>query len=134
MNTTQIYDSYEDFLNRADKSLNGVSQFFANCNPNYEEQNKTNKGCWDCHNCEKCSECVSCNFCEDCSNCNYCLFSTECENCDYCTKCRRCNKCTKCKGCKECFLCHNCEYLEDCSEYTADKDRKKNNGINFYME
>ena len=39
---TQIFKSYEDFLNRADKSLNGVSEDFAAAHPDFEKDNETN--------------------------------------------------------------------------------------------
>ena len=46
MYKTQIFETYQDFLSREDKEINGVSPEFAEANPNYKEDNKTNKGCW----------------------------------------------------------------------------------------
>ena len=49
--TTEIFETYEDFLKREDKKVNGVSAAFAENNPNWEEDNKTNIGCWNCSDC-----------------------------------------------------------------------------------
>ena len=68
---TKIYKSYADFLNRADKSINGVSEDFAAEHPDFEKDNESNSGCWncyDCQNCESCKWCVSCELCEWCEN------------------------------------------------------------------
>ena len=66
--TTQIFESYSDFLRREDKNINGVDKDFANAYPNYEEQNETNNGCW---NCSRCSGCSDCSDCSDCSGLKY---------------------------------------------------------------
>ena len=68
---TKIFKSYEDFLNRADKEVNGVSEDFAAKHPDYEKQNDTNIGCWncyDCHYCEFCEYCESCQFSKSCKS------------------------------------------------------------------
>jgi len=54
---TKVFDTYKAFSNREDKSVNGVSQRFAEENPNWQEMNKTNKGCWNCQNCNSCDNC-----------------------------------------------------------------------------
>jgi hypothetical protein len=61
---TQIFNSYIDFLNREDKEINGVSKDFAELNSDFEKQNETNKGCW---NCSYCSDCSYCSYCSKCS-------------------------------------------------------------------
>ena len=67
---TKIFESYEDFLNREDKNINGVSEEFAAKYPDFEEQNDTNTGCWNCYNCLNCYNCVNCYACESCSSCS----------------------------------------------------------------
>lgn len=52
---TEIFKSYLEFLRREDKTVNGVSPEFAEKHPDYEKQNATNKGCWDCSRCSGCS-------------------------------------------------------------------------------
>jgi len=47
---TQIFKNYDDFFERQDKNINGVSEEFAKKFPNYAEMNQTNTGCWDCYN------------------------------------------------------------------------------------
>jgi len=42
---TQIFNSYQDFLNREDKTVNGVSIEFSIIHLNFAEQNKTIEGC-----------------------------------------------------------------------------------------
>lgn len=74
-NKTQIFNSYQDFLARSDKALNGVSKQFAENNPNYEKQNESNYGCFDCSLCFRCfdcSDCSRCSLCSDCSDCSDC--------------------------------------------------------------
>lgn len=69
---TLIYDTYEDFLRRGDKSLNGVSQEFAEQNEFYAVMNRSNKGCWNCIDCMCCVDCRECTHCNNCTNCDSC--------------------------------------------------------------
>ena len=62
---TKIYPDYQAFLARANSEENGVSKAFAAKNPDWEEQNKSNKGCWDCSRCSDCSDCSDCSCCKD---------------------------------------------------------------------
>lgn len=54
---TTIFKNYSEFLSRADKNVNGVSQEFADENPEFEKENETNKSCWNCSGCSDCSRC-----------------------------------------------------------------------------
>lgn len=75
---TLIFESLEDFENREDKSVNGVSLKVAGSNPNFEEENSTNEGCWNsvnCRHCVECKECVDCSFCEECIESQGCVHS-----------------------------------------------------------
>ncbi len=58
---TEIFENYQDFCNRSDKTLNGVSAEFARRNPNFKKDNKTNEGCWNCLNCRACLNCSDCS-------------------------------------------------------------------------
>ena len=69
---TEISKSYEDFLNRPDKNVNGVSPEFAKKNPDWEEDNATNTGCWNCKSCDSCYFCKSCYSCNSCDSCKSC--------------------------------------------------------------
>jgi hypothetical protein len=69
---TQIFKNYEEFSARSDKSVNGVSEEFANLHPNWDEQNLTNKSCWNCRNCKNCENCIECISCENCIECSEC--------------------------------------------------------------
>ncbi len=73
MNKTNVYKSFEEFKARPDKSDNGVSEDFAKSNPNYQNDNATNTGCW---NCEYCWDCRNCRNCIDCV---YAVKRTGCE-------------------------------------------------------
>lgn len=53
--TTQIFKSRSEFTLRKDKSINGVSQSFADENPKWVED-RENKGCWNCSGCSDCSD------------------------------------------------------------------------------
>ena len=74
---TKIFKSYEDFLNRPDKNVNGVSPEFSEKNPDWEEDNATNKGCWNCYSCKSCESCYSCKSCKSCYFCNFCYYNTK---------------------------------------------------------
>jgi hypothetical protein len=45
---TQIFSTYRYWVNRDDKSLNGVSHEFADRHPNWLEMNAANTGRWNC--------------------------------------------------------------------------------------
>ena len=66
---TKIYSTYAEFSEREDKTINGVSPEFAAQHPNWEQDNKTNTGCWNCTSCEGCIECVWCSGCIECVWC-----------------------------------------------------------------
>lgn len=55
--TTKVYSNYKEFTSRENKKENGVSKEFAEENKNYEVDNKTNEGCWNCSGCSYCSGC-----------------------------------------------------------------------------
>ena len=104
---TKIFKSYDEFLNRKDKSLNGVSEGFSKNNPNYLIQNKANVGCWNCSHCDDCSHCSDCFRCSDCS---------DCFRCSHCDDCHDCSHCSHCSGCFRCSHCDDCFYCSDCSD------------------
>ena len=62
---TKIFKTREDFLNREDKDVNGVSEEFAKDYPDYEKKNETNEACWNCSDCSCCSDCSGCRGCSD---------------------------------------------------------------------
>lgn len=76
---TQIFKDYLEFCNRADKDLNGVTQEFANSNPNWAEE-KNNKGCWNCYDCYGCSRCSDCYDCYVCYVCYVCYGLSNTDN------------------------------------------------------
>lgn len=69
---TQIFKTFEDFLNRKDKAVNGVSAAFAVAHPDYLKDNESNTGCWNCVNCSDCRSCAHCSDCRSCAHCAYC--------------------------------------------------------------
>ncbi len=96
---TVIFKTYEDFQNRTNKLLNGVSPEFANTSPDYHCMNLTNVGCWDC------VDCTNCSYCE------YCTDSVDCEHCVYCISCNNCHSCTSCMASSDCTDCNACIQL-----------------------
>ncbi|GAB2959192.1 hypothetical protein GCM10027048_28130 [Hymenobacter coalescens] len=90
-NSTRIYPTFRDFLQREDTSLNGVSPEFAAQHPDYAAQNATNTGCYDCSGCSDCSRCSGCSDCYDCYDCSYC---SDCSRCSYCYGCYDCSGCS----------------------------------------
>ena len=57
---TQIFKSFAEFTNREDKDVNGISEAFASKHPDFEKDNDTNKGCWNCLACRNCRNCWNC--------------------------------------------------------------------------
>ena len=82
---TKIYESYADFLNREDKTINGVSEDFASEHPDFEKDNETNVGCWNCYDCKYCE------FCENSYNCMFCISCVSCVSCYDCISLNRAN-------------------------------------------
>jgi len=69
---TKVYETYEQFASREDKSANGVSPAFAEKHPDYEKENESNVGCWNCIYCNHCSYCRDCEGCQNCKDCKAC--------------------------------------------------------------
>ena len=88
--STQIFESYEAFSQRKDKTINGVSQAFAEQHDIYERDNQTNLGCWNCLTCRQCINCI------DCEKCTFCLGCRVCEESRSCIDCTRCDHCDQC--------------------------------------
>jgi hypothetical protein len=105
---TKVYRSYEEFLLRKDKSINGVTKSFLkekemSLNMAIED-NQNNKGCFNCYRCNRCDSCVNCIDCEDLYHCKdtyHCYDSSHLDDC-YC--------CQRCKHCKSCNDCSDLEY------------------------
>jgi hypothetical protein len=91
---TQIFATYYDFLKRPDLSINGVSPQFVERNPQYAEQNASNKRCWNCSGCSGCSGCSDCSGCSGCSGCS---------DCSGCSRCFDCSDCSDCYSCSDCY-------------------------------
>jgi uncharacterized protein YjbI with pentapeptide repeats len=64
----KIFKNFDEFKNRANKRINGVSPEFAKKHPNYQEDNLYNLGCWNCTNCKYCIDCDSCTNLDKCLN------------------------------------------------------------------
>jgi hypothetical protein len=92
---TQIFYNHEAFLNREDKSINGVNQLFVRDNPNWEQDDRCT-GCWNC------IHCINCTNCDDCSNCVNCIECTSCFDSSYCVGCNSSNDIQDCVGCAQC--------------------------------
>lgn len=117
MRKTEIFSSIGAFMERTDRSLNGVSSEFVAQHPNWEEMNATNNGCWnceDCVNCANCERCIRCSYCfacEDCYDCARCVDSYCCYHCVRCVdgnESRGCTDCYHAVCCTDCTNCHGC--------------------------
>ena len=102
---TRIFKDMIEFENREDKTVNGVSPDFAIMHLNYEDDNNTKTGCWNCE---------SCDHCENCSNSEHCRYSTGSKNCSYCDENINCTHNTECTNCKDCEHCDDCFDCVDC--------------------
>lgn len=87
-NKTEVFNSYEDFLKRKDKSINGVCKKFIAIAPNYKKDNKTNTACWNCEGCINCNNCINS---ARCVGCEYCVDCIDLTNSSYCRECERSN-------------------------------------------
>lgn len=67
----KIYSSYEEFLKREDKNINGVTQDFYDSFKG-KISLKNSYGCWNCNKCYNCYDCVNCYNCEVCLQCENC--------------------------------------------------------------
>jgi hypothetical protein len=120
--STSIYQDREAFRNRTDKDENGVSADFAKSNPDYAQQNATNKACWNCSYCSGCIDCIGCSDCSycsgcsDCSGCSCCIGCSDCSDCSGCSGCSDCSDCSDCSGCSDCSDCSDCSGCSDCSD------------------
>ncbi len=74
---TQIFADVYDFYDRPDKTVNGVTQTFADANPGWDAE-RGNQACWNCSGCSGCSDCSRCSRCSDCSDCSRC---SRCSGC-----------------------------------------------------
>ena len=131
---TQVFLDQDAFNRRKDKTINGVTLEFAEMNPNYEQENATNQGCW---NCAKCNNCVNCDTCTGCDLCEQCVCCINCVACKDCAKCRisiesdNCCECVDCSFCNNCSNCQGCESCEDCTDcvncfYSESLSNRKN--------
>jgi hypothetical protein len=75
---TKIFKDYAEFLNRKDQSENGVSEHFASKSANWEVDNSTNEGCWNCSGCRGCRGCSDCSYCRGKKNLKF-DSETECK-------------------------------------------------------
>jgi hypothetical protein len=111
---TKIFKNFSEFFHREDKAVNGVTQEFANNNPSWDEE-KNNKGCWNC------SDCSDSLYCSDCSDCSRSSYSLCCSNCFRCSDCVRC---VGCSGCVRSYNCCKCTRCSDCKNIACKEDLK----------
>ena len=117
MATTRVYKGKEDFVNRADKEENGVSEEFALRYPHYRYDNDTNKGCWNC---------LRCTHCKNLDSCTMCWNSRDSKELYDCIWCYGCQNCEGCRGCQDCLRCENCL---DCEILADNKNVKGGTGV-----
>jgi len=111
---TQIFTDLEAFKARDDKKINGVSPEHAATHLNWESDNATNNGCWNCSSCSYCSYCSYCSSCRSCSDCSYCSSCSDCSCCSSCRDCSSCSYCSSCSDCSSCRSCSDCSYCSSC--------------------
>ena len=90
----QIFKNYEEFLQRQDKTINGVSEeWLDDYGLTFDDIKLINcEGLWNCDNCEGC---INCENCFNCLNCTYCI---------------KCIGCVDCTCCSNAYECKNCSY------------------------
>lgn len=136
MNKTLIFDSYESFLQRPEKQINGVSLEFSQKYPDFEFMNSTNLGCWNCDNCKECMYSISCSYCRYANGCY------RCHDCSDCTELYDCNNMIDCFECQESSYCNNsfllgwCSYLTNMDQCDGmhESDVAANDGFKLFGE
>jgi hypothetical protein len=78
--SNKIFENYQEFLLREDKSENGVSVKFSTENPNWESENEKNEMCWNCIDCSDCMGCIGCIGCIDATDCIDCIDCSDCSD------------------------------------------------------
>lgn len=101
MALVRLFSSYEAFLKREDKSINGTlfKENVAN--------ESSNTGCWECLYCENCKNCENCIGSINCVDCKHLLWSLNC------LQCENCENCNYCRGCSDCVGLRHKEDLQD---------------------
>ena len=127
--STKIFENYQEFLLREDKSENGVSVKFSTENPNWESENEKNEMCWNCIDCSDCMGCIGCIGCIDATDCIDCIDCSDCMGCIGCIGCIDATDCIDCSDCSDCFGCRDCRDCNDCSDCSD----LKNNTESFYI-
>lgn len=79
---TKIFENYEEFLLREDKTVNGVSREYAESNPNYAEDNETNVACWNCRDCRDCQRCRTCRYSLQCKDLHDLEYDEDADDCE----------------------------------------------------
>jgi len=87
----QVFNSYEEFNDRKDKTICGISVEFSVKYPDYLINNKTNIGCWNCVGCYRCVNCFECVSCIDCKDMLKSTSSTDCYGCVELTYSKSCS-------------------------------------------
>jgi hypothetical protein len=133
---TKIYNDVGEFYLRKNLAENGVDKQFALNNPNYINDNITNKGCWNClstiysHGCYNCENCNNLHLCGMSKNCSFCYMSMGLINCTSIIQCEYlhdedhlysynfstldndvgslCIQCSQCDNCDDCSI--ECAY------------------------
>ena len=85
MAKTKIFENYDSFFKREDKSINGVTEHFAKKHSIDLDLDNENYGCWNCKGCrycEYCKDCMGCFNCKDCNECNDCYECYDWEACE----------------------------------------------------
>lgn len=111
--STEIFENYEAFQQRPDKSVSGVSRIFAEQNPDWKATNRTNIGCWNCADCAYCQDCDSCMDCHGCRQCVRCGAAVDCQAC---VDSYGLHKCSACRHCARVDYGDNCTGLLQRSE------------------
>lgn len=118
MNTTLVFESFEHFSKRENKSINGVSKEFAEKHSDSLQQNATNYGCWNCSGCHFCASCTDCFLCTCCTSCFDCRGCRNCQNCEFSKTLSFCSNCSRCTDCIYCQSCNHSQNLYFCDNLT----------------
>lgn len=87
---TEIFESYEAFLQRSDKTVNGITANVAAVISDWEKDNETNQGCFNSTRCKGSVDCLDSYCLTDCTDCTTSSFLDSCNDCSYCTVCVGC--------------------------------------------
>ena len=91
-NSNKINDDLKDYEDENGNSCTQefLDEFYDGSLSSWEEDNETNRECFNCTCCDGCYKCENCEDCKDCGRCKHCYSCDNTMDSQYCSKCDIC--------------------------------------------